>query len=230
VDMANAEGLKEAELDRLAGFLKKCKGAMNIEEVDGFFAALIAGSEVVPPSEYLPEVFGGEMPNVFAGIDEANDILGLVMRHWNVIANTLHRGDVYLPVLLEDDDGVSKGNDWSRGFVRGMEMRKAGWAELIADEEHYGGLVAVMALYHEHDEDPELRPGPISPQQRDEILAQMVAGIVRAYRYFRHNPPSVGRADHVEPRGTSGKPGRNDLCPCGSGKKYKRCCGGMTIN
>lgn len=22
----------------------------------------------------------------------------------------------------------------------------------------------------------------------------------------------------------SGKPGRNDLCPCGSGKKSKRCC------
>ena len=21
------------------------------------------------------------------------------------------------------------------------------------------------------------------------------------------------------------KPGRNDLCPCGSGKKYKQCCG-----
>lgn len=25
-------------------------------------------------------------------------------------------------------------------------------------------------------------------------------------------------------RSTSGKPGRNDPCPCGSGKKYKRCC------
>ncbi|MCJ7610645.1 MAG: SEC-C domain-containing protein, partial [Candidatus Aminicenantes bacterium] len=23
----------------------------------------------------------------------------------------------------------------------------------------------------------------------------------------------------------SQKPGRNDPCPCGSGKKYKRCCG-----
>ncbi|MCL2166154.1 MAG: SEC-C metal-binding domain-containing protein [Clostridiales bacterium] len=23
----------------------------------------------------------------------------------------------------------------------------------------------------------------------------------------------------------SGKIGRNDLCPCGSGKKYKKCCG-----
>lgn len=32
--------------------------------------------------------------------------------------------------------------------------------------------------------------------------------------------PVVGRADHK-----SKKIGRNDPCPCGSGKKYKRCCG-----
>lgn len=30
--------------------------------------------------------------------------------------------------------------------------------------------------------------------------------------------------DYQEPR-TSMKIGRNDLCPCGSGKKYKKCCG-----
>jgi uncharacterized protein len=230
MEMANAEGLPEMEFDRLGEFLKNHKAALNIEEVDGFFAALIAGPELVPPSEYLPEVFGGEMSNIFAGIDEANEIMGLLMRHWNAIANTLHRGDVYLPVLLEDEDGVCKGNDWSHGFVHGMEMRKAGWGELIADEEHYGCLVAVMALYHEHDEDPELRPGPISPEQREEILVQMAAGIVRAYRYFRSNQPSAGRAGPVEPHGAPGKFGRNDPCPCGSGKKYKRCCGGATIN
>jgi uncharacterized protein len=33
---------------------------MNVEELDGFFAALVAGPEVVMPSQYLPEVFGGE--------------------------------------------------------------------------------------------------------------------------------------------------------------------------
>ncbi|MGA2648447.1 MAG: SEC-C metal-binding domain-containing protein [Candidatus Sulfotelmatobacter sp.] len=32
-----------------------------------------------------------------------------------------------------------------------------------------------------------------------------------------------------EPRRSSTKVGRNNLCPCGSGKKYKRCCGGATV-
>jgi len=29
----------------------------------------------------------------------------------------------------------------------------------------------------------------------------------------------------VEPIQSMEKPGRNDACPCGSGKKYKQCCG-----
>jgi uncharacterized protein len=229
VDMAKAGGLTEPELDRLGEFLRNCKGAMNIEEVDGLFAALIAGPELVPPSEYLPEVFGGDMTNVFTGIDEANDILGLIMRHWNGIANTLHKGDVYLPVLLEDAEGVCKGNDWAHGFIRGTEMRKAGWAELLADEEHGGCMIPVMILYHEHDPDPELRPGPISPEQREEIIVLMAAGIVRAYRYFRQHHHAAS-AEKVASHDAPGKIGRNDPCPCGSGKKYKRCCGGATIN
>jgi uncharacterized protein len=119
--------LTNAELDRLGDFLKGCKGdrAMNLEELDGFFAALIAGPETVMPSEYYPEVFGGEMSQTceFGSIDEANEILGLMMRHWNTIARTLFKGEVYLPLLLEDADGRARGNDWAHGFMRGMGMR-----------------------------------------------------------------------------------------------------------
>jgi len=28
---------------------------------------------------------------------------------------------------------------------------------------------------------------------------------------------------------SSNKPGRNDACPCGSGKKYKKCCGSPVL-
>ena len=72
--------LTDAELDRLGDFLKGCKDgrAMNVEVLDGFFAALIAGPETVMPSEYYPEVFGGEMSDTceFGSLDEANEILG----------------------------------------------------------------------------------------------------------------------------------------------------------
>ena len=62
-DYLPKRALTDAELDRLGEFLQNSNvgAAMNLEELDGFFAALIAGPELVPPSEYLPEVFGGEM-------------------------------------------------------------------------------------------------------------------------------------------------------------------------
>src|SRR5438093_2033536 len=115
---AQNEPLTETELDRLDEFLKSCKGgkAMSIEELDGFFDALIAGSEVVMPREYLPEVFGGEMSDTceFASLDKANEILALLMRHWNDIAHTLGKDEVHVPLLLEDEKGVARGNDWAR--------------------------------------------------------------------------------------------------------------------
>lgn len=228
------EPLTEAEFDRLGDFLDCCKGgkAMNVEELDGFFAALIAGPEVVMPSEYNREVFGGEMSDTceFSNLDEAKEILGLLTRHWNAIAGTLLKGEVYLPLLLKDENGIAHANDWARGFMRGMNMRHDSWTELVNDEEHGGCLVPMFMLYHEHDEDPKMRPKPITPEQREKAILHMAAGVVGAYRFFREQRQADAGADFPEPRSSTSKVGRNELCPCGSEKKYKKCCGSATIN
>jgi uncharacterized protein len=46
---------------------------MNLEEMDGFFAALICGPEFVPPSEYVPNVWGKRPSNegCFQSLEEA---------------------------------------------------------------------------------------------------------------------------------------------------------------
>jgi uncharacterized protein len=225
--------LTDAELDRLGDFLKSCKGgrAMNVEALDGFFAALIAGPEIVMPSEYYREVFGGEMSDAceFTSLDEANEILGLMMRHWNDIAGTLFKGEVYVPLLLEDEDGMAHGN-WARGFMRGMGMRHDGWLELVNDEEQGGCMVPIFMLHYEHDTDPKMRPKPISPEQREDVIVHMAAGLLQAYRYFRAHRQAKAGARTSEFRRNAPKVGRNDPCTCGSGKKYKKCCGGATVN
>jgi uncharacterized protein len=104
------EPLTDTELGHLGSFLENCKGgrAMNLEELDGFFVALIAGPETVMPSEYNAEVFGGEMLDAgeFGSLDEANEILRLMMRHWDEIAGTLNKDEVYAPLLLQNENGV----------------------------------------------------------------------------------------------------------------------------
>ena len=227
--------LNDAELDRLGGFLKSCKGgrAMNVEQLDGFFAALIAGPETVMLSEYSPQVFGGEMSDVceFSSPEEADEILGLMIRHWNTIAGALFNREVYVPLLLEDENGAAHGNEWARGFMCGMQMRHDGWAQLVNDEENGGCLTPMMMLCHEHDKDPEMRPKPIAPEKREDIIVHMAAGLVGAYRYFRRHQESSGLSRFApDCRRTTSKVGRNDPYLCGSGKKYKKCCGGTTVN
>ena len=220
--------LTEADHDRLETFLANLPDddAMNLEELDGFFAALICGPESIMPSEYLPLVVGGDSEDepAFADIEEAGSILELMMRHWNRIASTLGAGDTYFPVLYEYDDGISYGNDWAVGFSRGIGLRPEGWDVLIEDEDMAGYLATVILLSQELD--PDFEDGPITPEKREELLALMVEGLPEIFAYFEPERRAVAEAAASERpfRRSYPKVGRNDPCPCGSGRKYKHCC------
>jgi uncharacterized protein len=230
--------LTDAEFERLSKVLGRfdTEHPMTLEELDGFFAALICGPELVRPSEYLPVIWGDNivLDDSFGKQPVFQDFLSLIMCHWNVIADTLYSGDVFLPLLLEDDDGATHANDWATGFRRGMEFHKERWAALLADEEHGGLLVPIFALAHEHDPDPEMRPykEAIGGDEREKLIAGAAAGVTGIYRYFKSQ-----RSLEKEPlnsvttfRRNVPKIGRNDPCPCGSGKKFKQCCGRTTLH
>ena len=142
---------------------------------------------------------------------------------WNVIADTLASGDVYLPLLLENDEGVATANDWAQGFLRGVGLRRDDWAELVNDEDNAGWLVPMLALAHEHDPDPAMRPyqEPMSEDRREQLIAIMAAGVGAIHDYFeprRRALASLSPEPFASRRAM--KVGRNDPCPCGSGKRY----------
>src|SRR5271169_4693880 len=176
--------LTGAEFERLSGVLRRFenKRLMNLEQLDGFFAALICGRVNVPPSEYLPVILADDMvlEDTFNAQSVLQDFLSLIMRHWNVIAETLHSGEVFLPLLLQDENGITHANDWATGFLRGMEFHKQQWAALLGDEEHGGWLVPIFALATEHSPDPAMRPykEPISAEAREKLIVGAAAGVM----------------------------------------------------
>jgi uncharacterized protein len=110
-----------------------------------------------------------------------------------------------------------------------MQVHPAGWSLLVDDEDNGGSLVPIFALAHENDPDPSLRPykEPISTEQREQLIAGAVAGVMRIYQYFeaaRLLGPSSNQNETTYRR-VAPKIGRNEPCPCGSGKKFKHCCG-----
>jgi uncharacterized protein len=235
----SASPLTDTEYDSLAGALDRfhSERALNLEQLDGFFAALICGPSLVHPSEYLPEIWGGDMADeeAFANPQQLKGFLDLVMRHWSAIADTLQSGDVFLPLLLEDDDGVAHANDWAQGFMRGMALRREDWAELLEDEDHGGWLVPILALAHEHDPDPSMRPyrEPMSADRREQLIVGIAAGVTAMHRYFeprRRMQAGFRRGRQATHRRAVPKIGRNHPCACGSGKKDKQCCGRPTLH
>lgn len=134
--------LTDKELDRLADFLADIgPAAMNLEMLDGFFVALISGPDMVMPGEYLPQIWGEDFS--FDADEQAIEILDLLMRHWNHVAAQLLHGmndpqHIYMPLLLQDEAGIARGNDWAKGYMRGAQMRPGSWHELSGSEDRGG--------------------------------------------------------------------------------------------
>lgn len=218
--------LSNDELDELADFLDDLPSAdaMNIERMDGFFNALIIGPELVMPREYWPRVLGlDEEGPAFETMTQAQSMMELVTRHWNTIARSLSEDGISLPLFLADEDGEIRGNDWAKGFMDGVTMRLDAWEPLTEDEEAASAIVPVMALANE--DNPELKSEfeELLRGDREELLELMADGVVEMYDYF-----AATRAQPVAPVQPfvreQPKVGRNEPCPCGSGKKYKQCC------
>lgn len=214
--------LSGVELDRLQDLIAARPRAMNIEAMDGFFSAVIAGPEVVMPSDCFPEVLGGGIGDGCSSIAEVEELASLMMRRWNEIARALANDEASLPILLEGKNRISHANDWADGFIRGTCM-SGGWDVLLADEDYGGCMLAALILHHERDTDPTMRPPEITPEKREDLIAHLAAGLVQAYRYFRSDAYIAAEAALA-----SEDLGRNASCPCGSGKRYKRCCGRVT--
>jgi uncharacterized protein len=230
--------LTDAELERLTAVLKRFgdKNAMNLEQLDGFLAALICCPDLVPPSEYLPVIWGGDivLEDEFSAQPILKDFLSLIMRHWNTIVDTLQSGEVYLPLLLEDENGITHANDWANGFLRGMELRKEYWVDLLDDEEAGGSLVPIFTLANEHNPDPSMRPysEPVSAELRETLILNAAAGMNKVYHYFEAQRllGTESLSNMTTFRRTMPKIGRNESCPCGSGRKFKHCCGRTTLH
>ena len=80
-----------ADLDALNDYLMSDRSppeCMDLSELDGFLAGLVAGPEPIAPSEWLPVIWDGEEP-AFASKDEAESVLGTILTRYNAIAESL---------------------------------------------------------------------------------------------------------------------------------------------
>jgi uncharacterized protein len=217
------ERLDEFLLERIdddADTRDKDEGVLDISELDGLFTAIVSGPVTIMPSQWLPAVWGDFEP-VWQNEEEFREILSLMMRHMNAIANMLmETPEAFEPVYFErevEGDTCTIVDEWCEGYWRGVQLSWEDWD--MAGKEMAALLAPILAFTGETN-----WRGHDFAHDEVETIQQAIVSNVRAI----HTYWLARRAEH-EPvarpvRRSELRVGRNDPCPCGSGKKYKKCC------
>ena len=224
--------LNEEEIEQLDRFLLdridddadtegKDEGVLDISELDGLFTALVSGPMVVPPSRWLPVVWGDFEP-VWEDKDDFETILLLMMRHMNGIAATLmEQPENFEPLFLERElEGKRYPivDEWCEGYVRGVALAAELWGA--------GGpqMTVLLMPIRAFTSDTGWRAHDMATDDEVDNIRNAITPNVREIHAWwlarrEGHAPAPEPARHAAPR-----VGRNDPCPCGSGRKYKKCC------
>jgi uncharacterized protein len=220
--------LSDKEFDDLDQFLlsDRCpEDAMTMDTLHGFLTAIAIGPESILPAEWLPHVWGagpGAGPK-FASSKEEQRIVNLIMRFMNEILITFevaHKDYEPLFVEHEHEGGMLiDAEAWCWGFCEGVELRAGAWAEIYSTDQ--AALMRPIDLLGGDEIEEDDLPLVEDPKSAHKLALEVEANVPLIHRFWlpRRKAP-VETVTREEP-----KVGRNDPCPCGSGKKYKQCHG-----
>ena len=223
-------------LDRLEALLEDpaLEEAMRLDEVQGYLCAALSGPTQIDPDDRLIDILGNEEA---LDSDAGREAAEIIRRFAEVLEADLAAGNP--PVLLlypkdESEDSASDYLPWCQAYLAGVDQATDDWFEFLEDDRSEDAeeqinylderLFPLMVLTgeaeaaaKEHGEEwPEGDERAEIEQECEEDLPQAVVDIYRFWLAKR----GVDTIRNDEP-----KVGRNDPCPCGSGKKFKQCCG-----
>jgi uncharacterized protein len=213
------EEISPDEMAALEEFLEReplAKRSMSIPMLDGFLTAAVIGPNLVMPSDYLPWVWDwkrGKKDVEFADDGEANRIFGYLTKMHNRVAGPLMgENPVVVPVFIFEP--AWNHGEWLAGFVMGADFDAEIWDYAREDApELFEPLKVISGM--ESD-----AKGWV------DACTNLGVSLVAIRDYFRAGEWRAAFEEVRKPFVREGpKVGRNDPCPCGSGRKFKKCCG-----
>ena len=194
--------------------------AMLLSELDGFLAGVIVCLDTIMPSEWMPVVWGDEGP-VFDDVKQAQAVSNLILWHYNDIIRQLDQGH-YRPIFAFDIDDTILWEAWIGGFVEAMRLRPEAWLAWANN-----GDADLQRAWFVLGRLGELatNPNDIEPLDIDEELEDLAPDLISSHVEILHQA-RLAQAKSPLHSANENRPkvGRNDPCPCGSGKKFKKCC------
>lgn len=218
-------------LDRLNGLLHALpveNYPMTLSKLDGYVTGILACSDMIPPSEWLSHVWGETGEANFPDQKVAEKTISAVMAHYNSVAEAMTRSLWVEPIYeVDPNSDETMWEPWIDGFTLAMSLRPKAWERLLdqADEETQATMIFLMAL-----QDIYIGKSKFTDDEIDQIdleapdlIPNCVATILHQSRPELSRPMPANLPDM--PFKSGPRPGRNDPCSCGSGRKFKQCCG-----
>jgi uncharacterized protein len=196
--------------------------AMQPLVLDGYLTGIIVAPDLIPPSMWLAGLWGSDEP-IFDSAEQMQTVLGAVMDHYNDLIAAIDDGFerleakqplTYRPLFQASGDRPRHDvvRTWMTGFGKAMALTPDAWSALIADK-RMQRLMSPLVGFMDVD-DQALDPA----ENIDDLLDEAAAAIPRTVVLLR-------KLAQLRPRHKPrSKIGRNDPCPCASGRKYKHCC------
>lgn len=214
--------LNDAELDFVESILLKYgndDSILDASELDGFFTALISGPEVLSPSHWLPALWGGAPPK-FSKDAELQRFMNLLIQHINNCVLMLMEYPSEFAALFQqrehEGETLTIAEEWCFGYMRGVALGQ--WPALPEAE------AAHLAAIDLHGNEAHFAQLEQMSQAQHQQSVTTIEPAVRALHAYWLAQRSAHSSPAQPPLQATPKAGRNDPCPCGSGKKFKQCC------
>ena len=197
---------------------------MLLTALDGFLTGVLVCPDLISPSEWLPVVWDPEEMG-HAPFDDPADVQWFteaIMARYNESARDLGRGKPQPIFDIDERNGDVLWEPWVDGFAEAMALRPENWAAIADGDDadaaaamtYVAMLIAIVG-----------NESALDSVEINAVHEVAPAGIaVNVLRLHASRRLSRGTTT-ASPATRSAKIGRNDACPCGSGKKFKRCCG-----
>ena len=199
----------------------------SLAELDGFLTCLAVGPEPISEAEWLPLVFPDDAP-VPEGEQNLQELKGIALGHYADIVHRLSQGEVN-PITWSLRDLSIDASDWAAGFAVAMTLREEPWRRMTSSGS--GALLAPILLLCSQelglDEEEEFELEELYDEDWSTLMEESAdaipASVLGIAAYWRMTPAE--QRAFSRQINSHMKIGRNDPCPCGSGRKFKKCCG-----
>lgn len=214
--------LNESELEWLDDILTKYNtnhAILDVAELDDLLTAVLSSPQEIEPEQWLVAVWGGAdyVPR-WASEKEMTRFMNLAFQHMADTAERLNEfPEQFEPLFgLREVDGseLTIVEEWCFGYMRGVAL--SDWSTL---PDSLKPALEAIAL-HGTEENFE-RVEKMSPEAFEESVDAIRLAALDLHAYWMAHPQEKAVQQPIK---AEEKPGRNDPCPCGSGKKFKQCC------